>query len=170
MMNTTNNRSYDRHELCISSKMDIGGYLGYARVQLIDEKKPFVVIKARGNAIENALKVAAMAKQTIAGVLSCTKICLQFTVEKQPSTESSSSPVKRSREKLIEEIDMYETLKKDYRTQSRIIPAIEIILYTDEGIYNLKNEPGFQEASSPRALRKIFRGFNKRQHQYNKNE
>jgi len=167
MMQTPTNRSYDRHELCISSKMDIGGYLGYARVQLIDEKKPFVVIKARGNAIENALKVAEMAKQTIAGVLSCTKICLQFTVEKGPT--ASNSPVKRSREKLIEEIDMYETLKKDYHTQSRIIPAIEIILYTDEGIYNLKNEPGFQEASSPRALRKIFRGFNKRHH-YNKNE
>jgi DNA-binding protein len=109
-----NNRSYDRHELCISSKMDIGGYLGYARVQLIDEKKPFVVIKARGNAIENALKVAEMAKQTIAGVLSCTKICLQFTVEKVSG--GGDSPVKRSREKLIEEIDMYETLKKDYRT------------------------------------------------------
>ncbi len=57
MMLPSSNRSYDRHELCISSKMDIGGYLGYARVQLIDEKKPFVVIKARGNAIENALKV-----------------------------------------------------------------------------------------------------------------
>jgi DNA-binding protein len=42
--------------------MDIGGYLGYARVQLIDEQKPFIVIKARGNAIENALKVAEMAK------------------------------------------------------------------------------------------------------------
>lgn len=56
------NHFYDRHELCISSKMDIGGYLGYARVQLIDEKKPFVIIKARGNAIENALKVAEMAK------------------------------------------------------------------------------------------------------------
>lgn len=167
MMLPSSKRSYDRHELCISSKMDIGGYLGYARVQLIDEKKPFVVIKARGNAIENALKVAEMAKQTIAGVLSCTKICLQFTLEKGPTPDNPQ--VKRSREKLIEEIDMYETLKKDYHTQSRIIPAIEIILYTDEGIYNLKNEPGFQEASSPRALRKIFRGFNKRHH-HNKNE
>ena len=158
----TSHRSYDRHELCISSKMDIGGYLGYARVQLIDEKKPFVVIKARGNAIENALKVAEMAKQTIAGVLSCTKICLQFTVEKPSPSSSGETPVKRSREKPIEEYDTYQTLKNDYRTQSRIIPAVEIILYTDEGIYNLKNEPGFQEASSPRALRKIFRGFNKR--------
>jgi hypothetical protein len=142
--------------------MDIGGYLGYARVQLIDEKKPFVVIKARGNAIENALKVAEMAKQTIAGVLSCTKICLQFTVEKPSPSSSGETPVKRSREKPIEEYDTYQTLKNDYRTQSRIIPAVEIILYTDEGIYNLKNEPGFQEASSPHALRKIFRGFNKR--------
>jgi DNA-binding protein len=76
MIASTSNQSYDRHELCISSKMDIGGYLGYARVQLIDEQKPFIVIKARGNAIENALKVAEMAKQTINGVLSCTKFCL----------------------------------------------------------------------------------------------
>ena len=38
---------------------------------------------------------------------------------------------------------MYEALKKNEKTWSRIIPAIEIILYTDEGIYNLKNEPGF---------------------------
>lgn len=137
-------RSYDRHELCISSKMDIGGYLGYARVQLIDEKKPFVVIKARGNAIENALKVAEMAKQTISGVLSCTKFCLQFTVEKVANPETPEvGPIKRSRERQIEEFDMYEALRNDNRTHSRIIPAVEIILYTDEGIYNLKNEPGF---------------------------
>ena len=123
------------------------------------------MIKARGNAIENALKLAEISKQTIAGVLSCTKFCLQFTVERASNGETQ---VKRSREKQIEEYDMYEALKNDNRTQSRIIPAVEIILYTDEGIYNLKNEPGFQEASSPRALRKIFRGFN-RKHQYNKN-
>jgi hypothetical protein len=62
MIASTSNKSYDRHELCISSKIEIGAYLGYARAQLIDEQKPFIVIKARGNAIENALKVTEMAK------------------------------------------------------------------------------------------------------------
>ncbi len=129
---------YARHELCISSKNDLGGYLGYARVQLVDERKPFVIIKARGNAIENALKVAEMAKRSISGVYSCTKLWLQFTMDRDRSESMG-----KSREKHIEEYDMYEALKNNVSTWSRIIPAIEIILYTDEGIYNLKNEPGF---------------------------
>ena len=76
---------YARHELCISSKYDLGGYVGYARVQLIDERKPFVVVKARGNAIENALKVAEMTKRSIPGVFSCTKLWLQFTLDRERS-------------------------------------------------------------------------------------
>ena len=118
--------------------------MGYARVQLIDEKKPFVVIKARGNAIENALKVADMAKKNIQGIHSCTKLWLQFTLDREHQHKQSATvTVGRSREKNIEEYEMYEALKENERTLSRIIPAIEIILYSDEGIYNLRNEPGF---------------------------
>jgi len=48
---------YERWEVCIKAKEDINSYVGYVRAQFFDEKRPFVVIRARGLAIENALKV-----------------------------------------------------------------------------------------------------------------
>jgi hypothetical protein len=90
--------------------MDIGGYLRYARVQLIDENKPFVVTKARGNVILNAFKVAQIANQTITGVLSCTKLCMRFTKGRLKKDTSRMGYVTRGRKKPIEEFDMYETL------------------------------------------------------------
>jgi DNA-binding protein len=50
-------RTYERWEVCISNRVDINSYFGYCKALFHEDKSKFVVIKARGLAIENALKV-----------------------------------------------------------------------------------------------------------------
>ena len=56
-MRKGNNQEYERWELCVKAGMNINQYVGYARAQFYDDQRKFVVVKARGQAIENALKV-----------------------------------------------------------------------------------------------------------------
>lgn len=50
-------RNYDRWEVCISNKQNINSYVGYCKALFVEEQRIYVVLKARGLAIENALKV-----------------------------------------------------------------------------------------------------------------
>ena len=67
--------------MCISNKLNINSYVGYCKAQFHDDKRKYIVVKARGNAIENALKVVQLVKETIGGIHSCTKFSLQFTTD-----------------------------------------------------------------------------------------
>lgn len=75
-------RNYERWEVCISNRVDINSYFGYCRALFLEDKSKFVVIKARGLAIENALKVVQLVKENLQGVSSCTKLGLQFTQDR----------------------------------------------------------------------------------------
>ena len=75
-------RNYERWEVCISNRIDINSYFGYCRALFLEDKSKFVVIKARGLAIENALKVVQLVKENLQGVSSCTKLGLQFTQDR----------------------------------------------------------------------------------------
>ena len=75
-------RNYERWEVCISNRVDINSYFGYCRALFLEDKSKFVVIKARGLAIENALKVVQLVKENLHGVSSCTKLGLQFTQDR----------------------------------------------------------------------------------------
>jgi len=59
---------YQRWEVCVSAKMDINGYVGYVRAQFFEEQRQFVVVRARGLAIENALKVVQLVKENIGDI------------------------------------------------------------------------------------------------------
>ena len=75
-------RTYERWEVCISNRVDINSYFGYCKAIFHEDKSKFVVIKARGLAIENALKVVQLVKENLEGVSSCTKLGLQFTQDR----------------------------------------------------------------------------------------
>ena len=70
------NNSYERWEVCISGKMNINSYVGYVRAQFIDDKRRFVIVKARGFAIENALKVVQLVKENMGDIHSQTRFYL----------------------------------------------------------------------------------------------
>ncbi len=78
-------RTYERWEVCISNRVDINSYFGYCRALFLEDKSKFVVIKARGLAIENALKVVQLVKENLNGVSSCIKFGLQFTQDRPKS-------------------------------------------------------------------------------------
>jgi hypothetical protein len=48
---------YERWEVCISNRVNINSYVGYCKAIFLEDLRKFVVLKARGLAIENALKV-----------------------------------------------------------------------------------------------------------------
>ena len=50
-------KQYERWEVCVSNKLDINKYVGYCQAQFMEENLKYVVVKARGQAIENAFKV-----------------------------------------------------------------------------------------------------------------
>jgi hypothetical protein len=75
--------SYERWEVCISSKMNINSYVGYCKAQFNDERRKYVVVKARGLAIENALKVVQLVMESQAGISSCIRFGLHFTHPKR---------------------------------------------------------------------------------------
>lgn len=56
---------YDRWEVCVKNGFDINQYMAYARAQFIQENKKFIVVKARGLAVENALKVVQLLKENL---------------------------------------------------------------------------------------------------------
>ena len=76
------NRVYERWEVCVSSRHNINSYVGYCKAQFQDDKRKYIIVKARGNAIENALKVVQLVKENIGGIHSITKLNLQYTSEK----------------------------------------------------------------------------------------
>ncbi len=54
--------------------MNVNCYVGYCRALFIEENRKFVILKARGMAIENALIVMQLVKENIGGCTSCIKI------------------------------------------------------------------------------------------------
>ena len=49
--------------------------------QFKEDKRKYVVVKARGNAIENALKVVQLVKENVGGIHSCTRFSIQVTFD-----------------------------------------------------------------------------------------
>jgi hypothetical protein len=68
--------------VCISNRIDINAYFGYCRALFLEDQCKFIVVKARGLAIENAFKVVQLVKDNLEGVSSCIKMGLQFTQDK----------------------------------------------------------------------------------------
>eukprot|EP00347_Sterkiella_histriomuscorum_P015751 403355819 len=75
MYNTTT-LEYERWEVCVKAGLNINAYVGYARAQFLEEGKKFVVVKARGFAIENALKVVQLVKENMGDIHSQTRFYL----------------------------------------------------------------------------------------------
>ena len=71
-----NDRNYERWEVCIPNNHNINQYVGYIRAQFEDDKRKYVVVKARGGAVENALKVVQIVKEIRGGIHSSTKFSL----------------------------------------------------------------------------------------------
>lgn len=59
---------YERWEVCVKAKEDVNSYVGYVRAQFFEEKRPFVIVRARGFAIENALKVVQLVKDNMGDI------------------------------------------------------------------------------------------------------
>ncbi len=141
-------KTYERWEVCVSSKHNINSYVGYCQAQFVDERRKYVVVKARGAAIENAMKVVQLVKENMGGIHSCLKFQLQFTEDRCPAILNSSptkNPTRGSRpEMLIETYEEYESCKMESST-GRIMPAIEIVLTTDD--VSLESHPGFMRGN-----------------------
>lgn len=74
---TSYNPIYERWEVYITSKEEINSYVGYIKAQFIEDKRKYVQVKARGNAIENALKVVQIVKENLGQISSLTSFSLQ---------------------------------------------------------------------------------------------
>lgn len=70
------NLEYERWEVCVKAGLNINAYVGYARAQFLEENKKFLVVKARGYAIENALKVVQLVKENMGDIHSQTRFYL----------------------------------------------------------------------------------------------
>lgn len=65
-MNTKQNtKNIERWEVHIKHIDHIGPYVGYIRALFMDDKREFCKVKARGYAIETALKTIQMAKDEL---------------------------------------------------------------------------------------------------------
>lgn len=128
--------SYQRWEVCVSNRFNLNSYVGYCKAQFEQEQRDFVVIKARGAAIENALKVVQLVKENIGCIHSYTNFTLQQTSDRRyfeepvraTSGEWALGTMKPKsiprRERLISTFREYETVP-DF---SRIVPSIEVKL------------------------------------------
>lgn len=144
-------RNYERWEVCISNKFNINSYVGYCKAQFLEEKRTYVVVKARGQAIENALKVVQLVKENIGGINSCVRLQMQLTLDKGAMAEQRELEMKRShtglsrefmwqqkfeeargREILITSFEEYQALLKDTKAVYRVMPAIEVTLSQDD--------------------------------------
>lgn len=76
MVKGKNHLEYERWEVCVKAGLNINAYVGYARAQFIEEGKKFIVVKARGYAIENALKVMQLVKENMGDIHSQTRFYL----------------------------------------------------------------------------------------------
>ena len=56
--------------------MNINNYVGYARALFLEENRKFIVVKARGAAIENALKVVSLVKENMGDIHSQLKFSM----------------------------------------------------------------------------------------------
>ena len=124
-----NRQSYERWEVCISAKTNINNYVGYVKAQFLEDKRKYVVMKARGAAIENALKVMQLVKENLGGIHSQIKFSLQF--ERMDASVECGNREIRSFEAYVEA-----------KLNNKIIPACEILMSTmglNEG------DPGYQK-------------------------
>lgn len=64
-LNKNPETGYERWEVCVKNGFDINQYMAYARAQFIQENKKFIVVKAKGLAVENALKVVQLLKENL---------------------------------------------------------------------------------------------------------
>lgn len=74
---------YRRWEVCVSNKFNLNSYVGYCKAQFNDERRRYIVLKARGNGIENAIKVMQLVKETIGGVHSCIFMALHVGIDRK---------------------------------------------------------------------------------------
>jgi DNA-binding protein len=88
------NTNYERWEVCISGKQNINNYVGYVKAQFHDDQRKFVVVKARGYAIENALKVVQLIKENLGGIHSCTRFYLMTGGHKNEEEEDEGEEIK----------------------------------------------------------------------------
>jgi DNA-binding protein len=95
--------------------------VGYVRTQFIEEKRKYVFVKARGQAVENALKVVQLVKENLGGIHSCTKFSLQY---------GGKADVIDQNEREITSFDLFKEIK--YVQEKKIHPAVEVILSVDE--------------------------------------
>jgi hypothetical protein len=84
--NRSGSRPYRRWEVCVSNKFNLNSYVGYCKAQFTEEKRRYIVLKARGSAIENAIKVMQLVKETIGGIHSCIFMNLHASVDRSSKT------------------------------------------------------------------------------------
>lgn len=129
---------YERWEVCISAKMNINSYVGYVRAQFFDDKRQFVIVKARGLAIENALKVVQLVKENMGDIHSQSKFYLM--TEKETNKTKKCKPFDedgelnpefvRPEDEIMETWEQFENEKIVKRR--KVLPALEIILSRQE--------------------------------------
>ncbi|CDW82497.1 UNKNOWN [Stylonychia lemnae] len=174
-MKRASGQEYERWELCVKAGLNINQYVGYARAQFFDDNRRFVVVKARGQAIENALKVVQLVKENMGDIHSQSKLYLmvdsksfghnnargkssqsrtrsrgkqvQFTSDINPEEDEGFS----SHDTIIEDWEKYS--KDKYKKQLRVLPAIEVIL--SKNVIN-QNDPGYQKPAI--RIQTIFHG------------
>ena len=136
---------YQKWEVCVTAKDDINGYVGYVRAQFFEEQRQFVVVRARGLAIENALKVVQLVKENIGDIHSQTRLYLMTDKAKSNSVGERLNPEHDASCKRIvdEEIGHYEKFcSEKYLQKSLVLPAVEVILSRHP--VDLNN-PGYQK-------------------------
>lgn len=137
---------YKRWEVGISNKfLNLNSYVGYCKAQFEQEQRKYVVIKARGNAIENAMKVVQLVRENIGGLHAYTNFGLQLTIDRtftSPEEWKRGSKL-RNRETFIQS---REVLDKALATSGdRVVPAVEIIL-SKVSLFE-ETHPGHQESN-----------------------
>jgi hypothetical protein len=124
---------YKRWEVGISNKyLNLNSYVGYCKAQFEQEQRKYVVIKARGCAIENALKVVQLVRENIGGLHSYTSFGMQLTLDRTyarpaaPTSEWGLGYKLKTKDRFIENRD---ELDKALATAGdRVVAAVEVIL------------------------------------------
>lgn len=105
----------------------LNDYVKYTEAQFIIEKRRYVVVKARGRAIESALQVAQCVKDDIGGLHMYTTFALQLTKDRSYPLYLKQVP----REPTFNEnyVDTPEKLEHSLaHAGSRLVPSVEVIL------------------------------------------
>jgi hypothetical protein len=101
------------------------------RAQFFDEQRQFVVVKARGLAIENALKVVQLVKENIGDIHSQTRLYVLSDSKGTKVVDLQLHPKRAADYRRVmddEILDWQQYTHAKYTERMKMVPAVEVIL------------------------------------------